>query len=408
MMAESDLEKLLGGFSADTLTNEERQQLFAAALDNQELFNALADEQALKELLADPIVRRRLLQTLAHPPSAERWRLWLDRFTRPAGLAWAGGVAVAVFAVVLGLKVYQDAARQAADRVAVEEVQPIAPSTTPQAAPPEQTPSPLTPERPANDTMTTVQPREKPEQVEKRRRSDQKESQKADAPVGTLGKSPEQTASDRRPAPSSPPALESEGKALGPAGDGAITRPSARALFHGQLPAPEMGMARETDAAQKSKQFALRKTFESTASVKPLALRYSLVAGEEAERSGAVTLRIETNQEGYLQIWRRSGDALPQLMLPAKESGHISLRTAADEPQRIAVPSQTDQLIVRLSRVPFGPISRQEAVMAGRGSATQVTESVSAAEEQSTYVANPDLSAAELSFEIPLTAQTPR
>lgn len=59
-MAEHELEKLLGGFSADTLTAEEREQLYAAALHDQHLFNALADEQALKDLLADPAVRRKL------------------------------------------------------------------------------------------------------------------------------------------------------------------------------------------------------------------------------------------------------------------------------------------------------------------------------------------------------------
>ena len=75
-MAEHELEKLLGGFSADTLTAEERQQLYAAALHDQQLFNALADEQALKDLLADPAVRRKLLHALAQPPGARGWRSW--------------------------------------------------------------------------------------------------------------------------------------------------------------------------------------------------------------------------------------------------------------------------------------------------------------------------------------------
>ncbi len=63
-MSEHDLEKLLGGFAADTLTPEEKQTLYTAVLQDQQLFNALADEQALKELLADPDVRRRLLALL--------------------------------------------------------------------------------------------------------------------------------------------------------------------------------------------------------------------------------------------------------------------------------------------------------------------------------------------------------
>ena len=43
-MAEHDLEKLLGGFAADTLTPEEKQRLYQAALQDQQLFDALADE----------------------------------------------------------------------------------------------------------------------------------------------------------------------------------------------------------------------------------------------------------------------------------------------------------------------------------------------------------------------------
>src|SRR5215472_6256774 len=102
-MPEHELEKLLSGFAADTLTPEERQKLYTAALQDQQLFNALADEQALKELLADPAVRRRLLQALSQPsPSpAGGLPLWLDWCRRPAGVAFTGGLAAAVFAVVL-------------------------------------------------------------------------------------------------------------------------------------------------------------------------------------------------------------------------------------------------------------------------------------------------------------------
>lgn len=40
-MSKHDIEKLLGGFAADTLTVEEKQQLYSAALQDQELFNVL-------------------------------------------------------------------------------------------------------------------------------------------------------------------------------------------------------------------------------------------------------------------------------------------------------------------------------------------------------------------------------
>ena len=103
MMSEHELERLLGGFAADTLTPEEKQRLYNAALQDQQLFNALADEQALKELLADPVVRRRLLQALDQTTTSDaRGSLsWLDWFRRPASLAFAGGLAAAVFAVAM-------------------------------------------------------------------------------------------------------------------------------------------------------------------------------------------------------------------------------------------------------------------------------------------------------------------
>jgi hypothetical protein len=60
-MTRDDLLKLLGGYATGTLTVEERDLLFAAALEDQELFDALADEQALKEMLDDPECRARLI-----------------------------------------------------------------------------------------------------------------------------------------------------------------------------------------------------------------------------------------------------------------------------------------------------------------------------------------------------------
>ena len=448
-MAEHELEKLLGGFSADTLTAEERQHLYAAALQDQQLFNALADEQALKELLADPAVRRRLLQALAQPHGARGWRSWLDRFTTPPGLAWVGGVAVGVFAVILGLNVYQQSLRQASDTAALEEGRPPDASTAPQATPPIQAPpkdteakrskaappadsatkdaltKPLNTREQAAASRPPEGPRSGVEHAEKREPPRQKESQKLDAPMAALGKSTEEPASssDHRPAPSAP-ASGLDVQILAQSGEGAATGPSARALFYGQIPAPEVGVRaqeKEAESAQKTDRFALaRKAPERPSVVKPLALRYSFVIresdGQEREvdvataatDAGTVTLKFESNQEAYVQIWRRAGDSLPELLLPAKETGHISLKTAAGQRQQMTVPAASDRLIVRLSRVPFGPITRQEAVMAGRGSTGQVAEPPSITAEQATYVANPDPSTAELALEIPLKARTTR
>ncbi len=125
-MSEHDLEKLLGGFAANTLTPEEKQTLYTAALQDQQLFNALADEQVLKELLANPDVRRRLLTSLEQMSAsgAGDSLSWLDWFRRPAGLAFAGGLSAAALAVVLGVRMYQDSLRYAAQSIATEEVKP--------------------------------------------------------------------------------------------------------------------------------------------------------------------------------------------------------------------------------------------------------------------------------------------
>ena len=100
MMPQRDIEKLLGGYATDTLTEEERKELFAAALRDQTLFNALADEHALKEVLDDPRARRLLIDALKKTTTQ---RYWLENFLawlrRPSSWALAGSVAVALLAI---------------------------------------------------------------------------------------------------------------------------------------------------------------------------------------------------------------------------------------------------------------------------------------------------------------------
>ena len=95
-MSPEDIKKLLGGYATDTLTTEEQQALFAAALDDQELFDELAREQSLRDLLRDPAARAELLGALDTPASrvADFWQ-WLRR-PMVAGLAAAGVAALAI------------------------------------------------------------------------------------------------------------------------------------------------------------------------------------------------------------------------------------------------------------------------------------------------------------------------
>jgi hypothetical protein len=104
-MPQKDIEKLLGGYATDTLTEQERKDLFAAALRDQTLFNALADEHALKEVLDDPRARRLLIDALKKNTTQ---RYWLENFLawlrRPSSWALAGSVAVALLAITFVLR----------------------------------------------------------------------------------------------------------------------------------------------------------------------------------------------------------------------------------------------------------------------------------------------------------------
>ncbi len=97
-MNREDIEKLLGGFASDTLTAEERRQLFAAALDDQKLFDSLADEQVLREALSDDAIRRELLAAV-RPASQTRSRSWMFSHAFQAAAACAGLAVVAVFVI---------------------------------------------------------------------------------------------------------------------------------------------------------------------------------------------------------------------------------------------------------------------------------------------------------------------
>jgi Domain of unknown function (DUF4384) len=104
---DNDVEKLLGGFATNSLTDQERTKLFAAALTNQRLFDALADEQALKELLDDPRSRRLLIQALKEKQSKasrlEKLQAWFQQpwYQQPSSWAVAGGAVVALLAVTV-------------------------------------------------------------------------------------------------------------------------------------------------------------------------------------------------------------------------------------------------------------------------------------------------------------------
>jgi hypothetical protein len=77
-MTREEARKLIGGYAFNTLTDQEKQALFAAALEDQEIFDALQSDQALRDLLDDSASRAALRQALQTPrkPWYGSWWTW--------------------------------------------------------------------------------------------------------------------------------------------------------------------------------------------------------------------------------------------------------------------------------------------------------------------------------------------
>ena len=427
-MSEHELEKLVGGFAADTLTPEERQKLFTAALQDQSLFNTLADEQVLKELLTDRVARRRLLDALhqTSPSRAGGSLAWFDWFRRPTGLALAGGLAAAVFAVALGTKMYQESIERAAQSVATEEAKPAA---SPAPAPPTSQPAPSSIVEPQPKARESAGPTKEKDalrdKMAKQERPDEVRKQ-ADAPVASLNKTAEDipaSADQKLKASGAPPAAPTEvnpmdAPATAPLAGVVAASSSARALFYegGVSRADEPAMAREKGRArleQKAERFApAGKAAGSIARLKPLGLRYSFIVrgrdGEDREVDAAFVLKqspqarltVEANQDAYLQILKTVGTAPSQRFYP-RGGARTSLPIVAGKRYEIPLPpsaeSESATLTVRLSREPLQEVERQEAGSAAPLSPRQLIESVTlggaaASQEQATYVVNQDSS----------------
>jgi len=450
-----ELEQLLGGFAADTLTPEEKLRLYQAALQDQQLFDALADEQALKELLTDPAVRKRLLHALhkTSPATGGSAASWLNWFRRPANLALAGGLATAVFAVVIGTRIYQDSLKQAPPSGATEApATPRLPAAAQPAPPP--TPEAKTQLKETDSPAPTLSKRDvltdKPATGKAAAPSPPQDYRLADAAqepsprpsrqeeAREQPETPIATSPDRQPAAGSPMATpeakiaQAPARAAAPVAD---TQPaSARALFYGEtvradsdrkIQNNERAMNAPAESEAPSNLFKrkmeglsqLSKAAGSATPGKPLGLRYSFVVqnsdGQEQEvdaaaaaRATPVHITLEPNQDAYIQVWRNVGEANTQLLLPLKETGRISMKIQSGQRQRLPLPADSGTVVVRLSPVPFGPISRQEAALLTRRSPALIHESVSSphpagSPERATYVVSQDPSpTAEITVDI--------
>ncbi len=436
-MSEHELEKLLGGFAADTLTEEERQRLYRAALDDQRLFDALADEQALKDLLADPAVRSRLLKALrGAPDSADGRRLpWREWFRRPMNLALAGGLASAAVAVVLGTTIYRDSLMRAArespaprEEGIVQQPAAKAPSSqVERQAASQEKDIPIEPARPdagrtdRRSRDRTADPKHPPTQPSLSLRAD---TSPADKPVGQDQFGETHPASP--PVESAPPSLDVTPAA--PAAGQAARVLSARSLFHrssepqgimSDRPTSGHGEGEATELRQPEKKRlqpipnTLGKA-EATARG-PLGIRYSLMitgpGGLDLEIDPATAVgqddrprvTVQTTEPGYLSIRAIHGDQaailLPAGPVAARTPVTIALSPVFAELRGVA----QVRLAVLLTRTMHdaGKAPPQEAT-AGLMIEQVSPESPGARAEQAVYAVDPRSERSRLLVEMPL------
>ncbi|MDQ2948576.1 MAG: hypothetical protein M3Y27_22000 [Acidobacteriota bacterium] len=98
-MRDANIERLLGGYATNTLTEAERKSLFEAALADQELFNALQAEETLRDLLDDVESRHAIERALRQAASQQPRRHWL----MPAWAWGLAGSAVATAALIFAV-----------------------------------------------------------------------------------------------------------------------------------------------------------------------------------------------------------------------------------------------------------------------------------------------------------------
>ena len=454
-MPDDDIEKLLGGFAADTLTPEEKRRLYNTVLHDQQLFNLFADEQALKELLTDPVVREKLLRSLRETASAadEGNVSWFDWFRRPAGLAWAGGLTAALFALVLGTNIYQESLRETGRFVASEEDQPATRPTPPSsAAPPISSPphesrsESLSPQKQAasvrKETLTPKTATQDPEVMasrpkEERRALHPEPSTLRDLPSSSTQQVPfsrEGTSNSIDQDHASAPATSTSAPAPSkvPTTDAPASQhsssPNARSLFYGESQEVVSSAMKEKQEGSDSVQQFDRSTRKGerganltdtrAEAAQPLGIRYSLVMngmknlhddreGETSLRTGSFDLMIEANQDSFFQVWGEAGSLPPHLLFPFSVGDPVSSRLLAHQRRRIPILAGHRSITVRVSLMPFDTSSTMDSdVMTSspREHLQASSGSLEAAnpQEQATYVVTRDPSASTLTVRIPL------
>lgn len=154
-MIDPELQALLSGYAAGTLTPEEKKRLNEAALKNQAIFDAMAEEEPLRAALTSSLAREGLVRALQPKQKSNNW-LW-------AALAASLFVGAATVA-------YRPSPKQETQEVAVA-IKPqavAAPVASPEVKPtPKARPkAPLSPPPPAPAQVPVVIPESTSEKLE--------------------------------------------------------------------------------------------------------------------------------------------------------------------------------------------------------------------------------------------------
>ncbi len=132
-------ERMLGGYATENLSEQEKQELFSAALQDQQLFDALMEEESLRDLLHRPGAKAELLDALQPQQTPlSRFRRWL---ATPMAWGTAGAVAAAAILIVMLLPRTPDS-RPSAQVARQEAVTMGAPKESPAPSAPAAAPAP--------------------------------------------------------------------------------------------------------------------------------------------------------------------------------------------------------------------------------------------------------------------------
>jgi hypothetical protein len=357
-MPRDDLEKLLGGYATNTLTDEERKALFEAALTDQALFNTLADEQALKELLDDPRSRRHLLAALEAKEKKKAW------FQQPWSWALAGSLAAGVLAVTLVVREASLPPLGQPERLEVSKQQAVS-EPAPAAAPQADSISPRAQKR--NETndrsapAATTKPPLKPDVRAKAPVPAQ--AKREEAPPAAETPPPEKDAPLTTPTPpgrvsASVPTqpLSKEQQPVQGSVEQLQGEQHARALFYAAAePARTVVVPKtapeETPGTKQSDQGVsgfLGKERKATTSdalarkaLMPLGLRYSVAKQR---------LTIEANDNAYLYVLGRNTAGALMPLFPGKGTGAEIARIEKWRRYTVEAPSDVTQVTIALFR----------------------------------------------------------